>query len=100
MSMSEERSFGTEDEVLVLRLYAGDEACSEYGFKLEGKFPNDSAIHLEQLNVLQSILSKHVENAERAVIHKTITDGRSARMAGAKVKNNILKFPEPTGQPS
>ena len=95
--MSDERKFTEADEVLVLRLYAGDEACSEYGFKLESKFANDTPIHLEQLNVVQSIVGKHVDSAERSVLLKTINDGRSARIAGAKVKSNILKFPEPTG---
>lgn len=96
--MSDERSFTEADEVLVLRLFRADVACSEYGFRLESENPNDSAIYLEQLNVLQSILGKHVDNARDAVLHRVITDGRAARAAGAKVKDNILKFPVPTGE--
>ena len=98
--MSEEKVFGEADAVLVFKLYKGDDACSVYGFRIESANPNDSAIYLEQLNVLVSIIGNHVENAEHAVLHKVITDGRAARIAGAKVKNNILKFPEPTGQPN
>jgi hypothetical protein len=75
---------------MTITLYKADSNCTEYGFKIVGTNEEDTPLHLEQLCVVRDILTKHVEDAERALLYKILLDSRKSRSAQ---KEYLAKIP-------
>lgn len=81
MSEAKEVVLSPDDEVLVLKLYKRDPFCMEYAFTVESKYDADDPKHLEQLTVVEDILVRHIEQAEKALLNKSLLTDRKLRSA-------------------